>query len=363
MRCYPNASEISTVRRSSCAFSSRLAFQPGLAPLGSERSRPYAEVVAKIGARGRLGPAVLTTQYQTLSFLKRRLAEVGVRLKTQHGQNFLTDLNLLRLLAETADLSPNDVVLEVGTGTGALTTLIAQRAAAVVTVEIDPRLHQLASEELIDFDNVTLLQQDALASKHSLDPAMMAAIADRLAEQPGRRFKLVANLPYCIATPLIANLLSASPTPETMTVTIQRELAERIVAQPGTKDYGALSVWLRSQCDVQLVRLMPPEAFWPRPKVTSAIVQIRLDPRRREQIADPEFFHAFARTLFLHRRKSLRAALLSGWKSALDKPAVDAMLGQVGLESSIRAEQLDVPALLRLSDAVQSRIEQTGSTE
>ncbi len=101
----------------------------------------------------------MTTKYQTISFLKRRFAEVGVRLKSRHGQNFLTDLNLLRLLAETADVSADDVVLEVGTGTGSLTSLIAERVAAVVTVEIDPQLHQLASEELIDFDNVTQLQQ------------------------------------------------------------------------------------------------------------------------------------------------------------------------------------------------------------
>ena len=99
-------------------------------------------------------------------------------------------------------------MLEVGTGTGALTRSSAERAAAVVTVEIDPQLHQLASEELIDFDNVTLLQQDALRGKHTLDPAMMATVAARLAEKPGRRFKFVANLPYSIATPLIANLLA-----------------------------------------------------------------------------------------------------------------------------------------------------------
>jgi 16S rRNA (adenine1518-N6/adenine1519-N6)-dimethyltransferase len=300
----------------------------------------------------------LTSQYQTITFLKRRFAEVGVHLKSRHGQNFLTDLNLLRLLAETADVLPEDVVLEVGTGTGALTALIAERAAAVVSVEIDPQLHQLASEELIDFDNVTLLQQDALAGKHTLDAEMMATVAARLAEQPRRRFKLVANLPYSVATPLIANLLAGSLVPETMTITIQRELAERIVAQPSTKDYGALSVWVQSQCQVQLVRLMPPEAFWPRPKVTSAIVQIRLEPERREKIVDRDFFHAFLRTLFLHRRKSLRAAVLSGWKSALDKPAVDAILARVGLEPSIRAEQLDVETLLRLGSEMRSEVEQ-----
>ncbi|HEX3997496.1 MAG TPA: 16S rRNA (adenine(1518)-N(6)/adenine(1519)-N(6))-dimethyltransferase RsmA [Pirellulales bacterium] len=299
----------------------------------------------------------MTTRNQTISFLRRRLAEVGVRLKTQRGQNFLTDLNLLRLLVQTANLSPNDVVLEVGTGTGALTALVAERVAAVVTVEIDPQLYQLASEELIDFDNVTMLQQDALQSKHTLDPVMLATIAERLAEAPERRFKLVANLPYSVATPLIANLLAAPIVPETMTITIQRELAERIVAQPGTKDYGALSVWVQSQCEGQLVRLMPPEAFWPRPKVTSAIVHLRLDPARRAKIVDPDFFHTVTRTLFLHRRKSLRAGLLSGWPQsldgpALDKPAVDALLAQLGIEPSVRAEQLDVPTFLRLSEAM-----------
>ena len=123
----------------------------------------------------------------------------------------------------------------------------------------------------------------------------------------------------------------------------------------------SLSVWVQSQCEVELVRLMPPEAFWPRPKVTSAIVQIRLDPARREKISDRDFFHAFVRTLFLHRRKSLRAALLSGWPASgkrnrdamsLDKPAVDSLLARLGLEASIRAEQLDVATLLRLADAI-----------
>lgn len=119
-------------------------------------------------------------------------------------------------------------------------------------------------------------------------------------------------------------------------------------------------MWVQSQCHVQLVRLMPPEAFWPRPKVTSAIVQIRLDSERREKIVDREFFHAFLRTLFLHRRKSLRAAVLSGWKTALDKPAVDAILARAGLESSVRAEQLDVETLLRLGSEIRIEVEQVG---
>src|SRR5215467_153245 len=118
--------------------------------------------------------------HQTLTYLKRRFEEVGLRLQSRHGQNFLIDLNLLRVLIEAANLSPNDVVLEVGTGVGSLTAQVAPQVAHVVTVEIDPRLHQLASEELINLDNVTLLQIDALRSKHEIDPAVLAAIREHL---------------------------------------------------------------------------------------------------------------------------------------------------------------------------------------
>ena len=262
------------------------------------------------------------------------------RSKRRYGQNFLIDLNLLRLLAATADVQRNDVVLEVGTGTGSLTAILAAQAAEVVSVEIDPQLHQLASEELIDFDNVLLLQKDALRRKNTLDAELLEAVNSRLAERPGRRFVLVANLPYCIATPVISNLLALDRPPELMTVTIQRELAERFIAVPGTKDYSSASIWIQSQCRVQLVRLLPPEVFWPRPKVTSAIVQIRLDPNLRSRIADLEFFHDFVRTIFLHRRKLLRSGLLAGYKPRLDKPSVDALLVAQGLIPTVRAKNL-----------------------
>ena len=293
----------------------------------------------------------MTASSQTVSFLKRRFAEVGLTLKSRYGQNFLVDLNLLRLLLRTAEVEPRDVVLEVGSGTGSLSVMLAQQAAAVVSVEIDPRLHQLAYEELIDFDNVTLLCQDALHGKNQLDEVLLSAVAQRLEERPDRRFEVVANLPYCVATPVIANLLQLERPPESMTVTIQLELAERLVARPKTSDYGAVSVWVQSQCDVELVRTLPPDAFWPRPKVTSAIVQIRLDPARRAQIADRAFFHQFARNLFLHRRKLLRGSLLSGFKGLLDKAAVDALLAAQKLPPECRAEELEPRAILALAEA------------
>jgi 16S rRNA (adenine1518-N6/adenine1519-N6)-dimethyltransferase len=303
----------------------------------------------------------VTSRRQTVSYLKQRFAEVGMTLQTRHGQNFLIDLNLLGLLAETANVGPNDVVLEVGTGTGALTELIAPRAAAVVTVEIDPRLHQLAYEELIDFDNVTMFQQDALANKSTFDPLVLEALNEKLAEGSQRRFKLVANLPFSVATPVIANLLDLDRPPVEMTVTIQKELAERIVAKPSTKDYGALSIWVQSQCQAELVRLIPPQAFWPRPKVTSAIVQIRLDSELRGRINDRAFFHSFARGLFRHRRKFLRSVLPSVYKGRLEKPDVDALLARHELPTSTRAEELDVATVLRLAEGVQQLLAENSS--
>lgn len=286
----------------------------------------------------------------------RRFAEVGIHPKTKHGQNFLIDLNLLRLLVETAQLSSNDVVLEVGTGTGSLTAQMAQRAAEVVSVEVDPQMHLLASEELIDYPNVTLLEQDALKNKNLFSPAVLEVIREKLAAAPGRRFKLAANLPYNIATPVISNLLAADPVPVSMTVTIQKELAERIVAQPATKDYGALSVWVQSQCDAQIVRLMPPTVFWPRPKVTSAIVHITYRPDLRSRIADLEFFHDTVRSLFFHRRKFLRSVIIAAFKDRLSKPEVDEVMTSLSLGESSRAEELDVPTMIRLVEALRAKV-------
>jgi 16S rRNA (adenine1518-N6/adenine1519-N6)-dimethyltransferase len=294
---------------------------------------------------------------QTLSFLKQRFAEVGLNLVKRHGQNFLIDLNLLHLLVDAANLQPNDVVLEIGTGTGSLTAQIAPRVAAVVTVEIDPRLHQLASEELIDFENVTMLLQDALRNKNNLDDAVLDAVRRQLDEDPQRRLKLVANLPYSVATPVISNLLLTDITPVSMTVTIQKELADRIVARPGTKDYGAVSVWVQSQCHAEVVRLLPPEAFWPRPLVTSSIVHLEFMPEKRTRIRDLRQFHEFVRSMFFHRRKFLRSVLISAFKNDLTKAKIDEILAELNLGPDARAEQLSPETMIALRDAVSRRLE------
>lgn len=291
---------------------------------------------------------------QTLTYLMRRFEEVGIRPKAQHGQNFLIDLNLLGLIASTAQIEPTDVVLEVGTGTGSLTALMAPQAAEVVTVEVDPQMHQLASEELIEHRNVTLLLKDALAGKHKIDPELIALLESKLAVDPERRLKLVANLPYHIATPLISNLLVGSLVPKTMTVTIQKELGERICAVPATKDYSALSVWVQCQCTAEIARVMAPSVFWPRPKVESAIVHIVVDPERRAAIPDLEYFHQFVRKLFLHRRKFLRGVLVANFKDQLSKSQIDELLAGLGFGESARAEELPYPDMLRLCEAIRA---------
>jgi 16S rRNA (adenine1518-N6/adenine1519-N6)-dimethyltransferase len=293
---------------------------------------------------------------QTLSFLLRRFKETGIRPHTKFGQNFLVDLNLVDVLLEAAAVTRDDVVLEVGTGTGSLSARLAQRAAAVVTVEIDRRMFQLASEELHRFDNVVMLQLDALKNKNRLNPAVLEAVRGQLAAAPGRRFKLVANLPYNIATPLLSNLLAEESPPQTMTITIQKELAERITARPGSGDYGALSIWVQAQCRAEILRILPPEVFWPRPKVSSAFLQLTLDETLRQRIADRAFFHQFVRAMYCHRRKFLRSELLSVVKGRLDKPQVDAILARLNLPGTLRAESLDVEQMLALCDAVQTAV-------
>jgi len=299
---------------------------------------------------------------QTLSYLIQRFDEVGIRPQTRSGQNFLVDLNLQACLVEAAELGPDDVVLEVGTGTGSLTALLAEKAAAVVTVEIDPQLHQMAAEELAGTERVTLLRADALQRKNRLSAEVLDAIEQRLGEAPGRRLKLAANLPYSVATPILTNLLALERPPELMVATIQKELADRVVARPGSKDYGALSIWVQSQSQAEILRVLPPDVFWPRPKVSSAFLRVRLDQALRGRIADRGFFHEFVRAVFLHRRKLLRSELLSASKHVgkgrhgLSKPQVDRVLADLGLGANARAEQLDVETMLKLSERVRAEL-------
>lgn len=285
----------------------------------------------------------------------QRFREMGIAPATRHGQNFLIDLNLQQVIVEAAQLDRRDVVLEVGTGTGALTAQIAEKAGAVVTVEIDGHLFELASELLLSHDNVTMVRCDALKNKNNFAPDLIATVGEQLAAAPDRRLKLVANLPYNIATPVLSNLLCCEHVPQVMVATIQKELADRIVAAPWSKDYGALSVWVQCQADAEIVRLMPPSVFWPAPKVQSAIIRITINPRRRAAAPDLRYFHHFTKSIFIHRRKFLRANMVAALKQHLGKSEVDEILSQLKLPDDARTEQLDVATLLRLTELVRAK--------
>jgi 16S rRNA (adenine1518-N6/adenine1519-N6)-dimethyltransferase len=294
------------------------------------------------------------SERQTLSYIARRFESHGMEPKTKYGQNFLIDLNLLDLLHTTAKLEPRDVVLEIGTGMGSLTTRMAPHAGAVVTIEIDSQLQVLANEELRTHPNVTLMTCDALRNKNHLRREILAAIQERLTAIPESRFKLVANLPYNVATPIISNLLSEEPLVERMVVTIQRELAERIVAAPSTKDYSALSIWMQSQCDCRIVRLMPPSVFWPRPKVDSAILEIVVNEEKRRRLPDRESFHQSLRALFFPRRKFIRSQLAIAFKDRLTKEQVDDLLAKHSIDANVRAEQLSVEEIIELLESARA---------
>lgn len=288
---------------------------------------------------------------QTLSYLHRLFESYGLEPKSKLGQNFLIDLNLLDLIVRTAELDKSDAVLEVGTGTGSLTAKLADPAGVVVTVEVDRSLQPVAKEIAGTRPNVKFVFGDALAKKNELNPDMLTAWDAAAKEASCTRRKLIANLPYVIATPLISNLLIAGTDLERMVVMVQWEIAERMRAVPNTKDYNALSVLVQSVADVEVVRKVAPSNFHPRPKVDSAIVLIKPNAEKRAKVGDVTRFRVFLRDLYVHRRKNLRQALV-GWPSgARDKKDVDAKLAELGIDGTTRSEALDIEQHLRLAAA------------
>jgi 16S rRNA (adenine1518-N6/adenine1519-N6)-dimethyltransferase len=292
---------------------------------------------------------------QTQSYLRSLFARRGIAPRRRMGQHFLIDLNVHELIVEEAGVGPEDVILEVGPGAGALTALMAGRGATIVAIELDPGMAKLTQESVAGLSGVQVLNIDALANKNTLNPILIETVGAALASAPSRSFKLVANLPYNVATPVIMNLL-VHPVfcPALMVVTIQRELAERMIALPASPAYGALSVLVQALAEVSIVRVLPPTVFWPRPKVESAVVAIRPDAARRDAV-DVAWLHDMVRKLFLHRRKNLRHVLSDMWRDQWTKTEAEAWLESLGIDGQLRAEALDVEQLRTLAHALETR--------
>ncbi len=276
--------------------------------------------------------------------------QFGFNPRSDLGQNFLIDINLIEFAVRAADLTKEDVVLEVGTGTGGMTTFLSEEAGKVISVEIDRNMYALATAATEHCDNVTLINKDILKNKNTLDPEIVELLTRLMDEQPNSDLKLVANLPYSVATPVISNLVASDLPWQKMVCTIQLELGEKMAAEPGASNYGALSVWMQSQCNVKIIRRLGPKVFWPRPGVDSAIVSIWRHDGRGDRIVDKKFFLDFLRRLFHHRRKLMRRVLCGMYSKQLTKPEVDELMQQQGLEPETRAEALEVHELVKLGN-------------
>lgn len=253
------------------------------------------------------------SQREPFAHYRERLAEVGFRPSRRLGQNFLLDPEVHRQIAEAAELGPQDLVLEVGVGLGFLTRELAARAGRVLGVEVDRRLLQIVRDEFSDFPdrgrNVRLIQADVLGEGEELHKSVSEALS---AEREGLegRFVVVSNPPYSIAGPLMARCMTLAQLPDCLVVLIPRELADRWASPCGTRAYGALSVLIQTGYATTVLRNVPRQVFWPRPRVDSAV--LRLARRRDDGRPGPEErrgLQAFLRALFSSRRKMLSNSL------------------------------------------------------
>lgn len=256
---------------------------------------------------------------QTLSDIKQLLERGGLAPKHALGQNFLLDHNLIRKLIDAAGVEAGDTILEVGPGTGTLTEELLARGCRVIACELDDGLAALLKEraeggEIPGSERLTVVHADCLESKELLAAPLVAALSGV------PRYKLVANLPYGAATPLMLTLMIHHPACTTLAVTVQREVADRMIAPPSTPERGMLSVLAQAMCRVRRVASLPRECFWPRPDVTSAMAVLTRLENPTLAPADRPAFAAFCKVLFSHRRKQLGGVLGRGfiWPEGFD---------------------------------------------
>ena len=271
----------------------------------------------------------------------------GFTFKKSFGQNFLTDTNILQKIVDTAEIDKNVNVIEIGPGIGALTEFLAESAAEVMAFEIDDRLVPILADTLRDFDNVTVVNQDILK----------VDLAQYIAEfkNPDLPIKVVANLPYYITTPILMHLIESGIPFSEFVVMMQREVADRISAQPNTKAYGSLSIAVQYYMTAKVAFVVPRTVFVPAPNVDSAILKMVRRTQPAVAVQDEKFFFKVSKASFVHRRKTLWNNLTSCFgKSEETKDKLTASLERAELSPSVRGEALSLEEFARLADALKS---------
>ena len=258
------------------------------------------------------------------------------------GQNFLIDSHVLDKIIAAAGVTKEDVVLEIGPGFGTMTQYLAEAAKEVIAVEIDKTLIPILHETLADYDNVTLINEDIL----KVD---IAALVEE--KNGGKPIKVVANLPYYITTPIIMGLFESHVPLENITVMVQKEVASRMQAGPGTKDYGALSLAVQFYAEPYIVANVPPNCFIPRPNVGSAVIRLTRWKEQPVVVKNEKFLFSLIRASFNQRRKTLQNSLVNGGIGVTKEEVVQA-LEQMNLSPTIRGEALTLEQFAQLSSAL-----------
>ena len=269
------------------------------------------------------------------------LQKYGFVFQKKYGQNFLIDPHVLDKIVAAAGIGPDDFVVDIGPGIGTLTQYLAYAARSVCAVEIDKNLIPILEDTLSDYDNVEVINNDVL----KVD---LAALAKE--KNNGRPIKVVANLPYYITTPIIMGLFENHVPVDSITVMVQKEVADRMQTGPGSKDYGALSLAVQYYAEPYLVANVPQNCFIPRPNVGSAVIRLTRHREPPVKVADPALMFKLIRASFGQRRKTLQNGLNNSPELSFSKEQIAAAIGSLGVPAAIRGEALTLEQFARLAD-------------
>ena len=284
----------------------------------------------------------------TVQATKAVLDKYHFVFQKKYGQNFLIDTGVLEKIIREAGVTKDDFVLEIGPGIGTMTQYLCESAREVAAVEIDKALIPILKDTLSPYDNVTVINEDIL----KVD-------INRLAQEKngGRPIKVVANLPYYITTPIIMGLFESHVPIDSITIMVQKEVADRMKTGPGSKDYGALSLAVQYYADPQIVANVPPNCFMPRPKVGSAVIRLKRHAQPVVNVSDEKLMFRLIRASFNQRRKTLANGLKNAPDIPLEKEEIEAVITELGKPLTIRGEALTLEEFAALSELVDKRID------